>query len=288
MRRKLPSMRALESFEAVARLGNVTRAAEELGRTQGAVSRSIAGMEDYIGHQLFHRDRRQLILNEGARSYLNKIVSILDSLEKETQTLISMRDEEHVLRLGVLPTLASRWLMPKLASYLTDGSSTELHLVKGLGRIDFDKQQVDLAIECSQEKPEGLVSHKLFDEEIIAVISPQLYVPKKKQKYNKLIMPARAEAWNIWTSTRSGLTANTSTLFENYMMMIEAACLGLGVAVVPSIYVDQDIDSGRLIAPFGKSLLSGRAYWLTYTELSAKKQKVIDFVSWLSTRGAAA
>ena len=72
------------------------------------------------------------------------------------------------------------------------------------------------------------------------------------------------------------------------MMMIEAACLGLGVAVVPSIYVDQDIDSGRLIAPFGKSLLSGRAYWLTYTELSAKKQKVIDFVSWLSTRGAAA
>lgn len=284
MRRKLPSMRALESFEAVARLGNVTRAAEELGRTQGAVSRSIAGLEEYIGHELFFRDRRQLILKEAARAYLNKVVSILDSLERETQSIISMRDEENVLRLGVLPTLASRWLMPKLAGYLTDGSSTELHLVKGLGRTDFEKQQVDIAIECSQEAPEGLVSRNLFNEEVVAVISPELYKTNEKKKYNKLIMPARSEAWDIWSHARKGPAASTSTLFENYMMMIEAACLGLGVAVVPTIYVDQDIESGRLITPFGKPILSGRAYWLTYTELSSRKQKVVDFVNWLSTR----
>ena len=286
MRRKLPSMRALESFEAVARFGNVTRAAEELGRTQGAVSRSIANLEAYVGQDLFIRDRRQLILKDRAKNYLEKMSSVLDTLERETASMIAAQNEENVLRLGVLPTLASRWLMPKIAGYLHLSASTELHLVKGLGRADFERQQVDVAIECAAEPPEGLQSEHLFDEEIIAVISPSILKKNKKQKFNKLVMPARLEAWEIWSQRHHSPQVAKSTLFENYTMMIEAACLGLGVAVVPTVYVNQDLDSGRLIAPFGGCVSSGRSYWLTYSASSALKKQVVDFVSWLTQKEA--
>lgn len=282
MRRRLPSIRALESFEAVYRYGNVTRAAEILGRTQSAVSRQVANLEEFLGHELFVRDRRQLVLNDSGKRYLDKIVSLLDKLEEETVKLQQLSTDDHVLRLGVLPTLASRWLMPRLAVYIASGESTELHLVKGLGRADFERQQVDAAIECSFAQPEGLVCHHLLNEYLVAVISPDLFQDNKVTEYTKLFMPARSNAWDVWTSVNNQPTTHASLKFENYSMMIEAACLGFGVTVVPSIYVTYDLESGRLIAPFGEPVLSGRSYWLTYPESSRSKRKVMDFMTWLT------
>ncbi|MEX2131862.1 MAG: LysR substrate-binding domain-containing protein [Pseudohongiellaceae bacterium] len=282
MRRKLPSIRALESFEAVFRHGNVTRAAEVLGRTQSAVSRQVANLEEFLGQDLFVRERKQLILNDTGKRYLDKIISLLDKLEEETVRLQQLVTEDNVLRLGVLPTLASRWLMPRLAGYLASGESTELHLVKGLGRIDFERQQVDAAIECAFTKPEDLVSHHLLDEYIVAVVSKEIYKDDAATEYSKLYMPARSNAWEMWEHLHPLPVTSSCVKFENYTMMIEAACLGFGVAVIPSLYVNHDLETGRLIAPFGKPVPSGRSYWLTYPESSRSKRKVIDFMTWLT------
>lgn len=83
----MPSFRALESFEAVARCGNVTRAADELGRTQSAVSRQIANLEEFARRDLFVRDRKQLVLNHAGREYYRRLVTLLDELEAETVKL---------------------------------------------------------------------------------------------------------------------------------------------------------------------------------------------------------
>lgn len=282
MRRRLPSIRALESFEAVFRHGNVTRAAEVLGRTQSAVSRQVANLEEFLGQDLFVRDRKQLILNDTGKKYLDKIVNLLDKLEEETVRLQNVATDDDVLRLGVLPTLASRWLMPRLAGYIASGESTELHLVKGLGRADFERQEVDAAIECSYTKPEDLESHHLLDENVVAVISPDLYRDDPAVEYCKLYMPARSGAWELWASLHPLPLTSACLKFENYTMMIEAACLGFGVAVVPTLYVTQDLENGRLVAPFGKPVPSGRSYWLTYPASSRNKRKVIDFMTWLT------
>lgn len=274
-------MRSLESFEAVSRYGNVTRAAEELGRTQGAISRSISSLEEFVGKELFVRDKRKLVLKDSVRTYLDKITHALDTLERETSRFSNVTSEEHVLRLGVLPTLASRWLMPRLAEYISNSVSTELHLVKGLGRTDFERLQVDAAIECGYEEPAGLVAHRLMDEKVVAVISPDLYRDTETISYNKLFMPARSEAWEVWGGERDRPATDKCTMFENYTMMIEAACLGLGVAVLPTIYVEQDLESGRLVTPFGAAVSSGRAYWLTYPHGASNKPKLKEFVDWL-------
>lgn len=282
MRRKLPSLRALESFEAVHKHGNVTRAAEELGRTQSAVSRQIANLEQFVGHELFVRDRRKLVITDIGKHYSDKIVELLDRIEEETTKLSNITSDDHVLRLGVLPTLACRWLMPRLTGFITSGSSTELHLVKGLGRFDFEQMQVDATIECCSEKPAGLICHHLFDEKIVAVISPELYNQGDTEKYSRLYMPARSKAWDVWANANEVPATTSSIKFENYSMMIEAACLGLGIAIVPTIYVNQDLETNKLIAPFGEPVPSDRGYWLTYTESSASRPKVIELVEWLT------
>jgi DNA-binding transcriptional LysR family regulator len=285
MRRTLPSFRALESFEAVARCGNVTRAADELGRTQSAVSRQIANLEEFARRELFVRDRKQLVLNNAGRVYYERLVALLDELEAETVKLVMFGSDDHVLRLGVLPTFGTRWLMPRLAGFAASGSP-ELHLVKGLGRHDFERQQVDAAIECCNSQPLDIIAHHLLDEQIVAVIAPSLYERNPKGRFDKLHMPARSDALTRWIEVRGSPFSESNLKFDNYAMMIEAACLGFGVAVLPTIYVIPELSSGRLIAPFGDPIPSGRSYWLTYPETSRTKQKVIDFTKWLLEHNA--
>src|SRR3546814_19377205 len=117
MRRILPTLPALEAFEAVARLGHVTKAADELGRTQSAVSRQIANLESFARRPLFVRDKKRLILNEAGDFFFEAVSRVLNELEIEPARLLTFGSMDRVLRLGVLPTFGSRWLMPRLASF---------------------------------------------------------------------------------------------------------------------------------------------------------------------------
>jgi LysR family glycine cleavage system transcriptional activator len=283
MRRILPSLAALEAFEAVARHGHVTRAAEELGRTQSAVSRQIANLEEFARRPLFVRERKRLVLNEAGLFFSKAIGRLLTELEVETARLVSFGTKDRVLRLGVLPTFASSWLMPRLAGFSDSNAEIELHLVKGLGRLDFERLGVDAAIECIEGEPQDLGCHHLLDETIVAVVAPSVHSDREagSQAFDQLAMPTRPDAWHKWIDTRGQPTTRSGLRFENYGMMIEAACLGFGVAVLPTLYIAKELESGRLITPFGDPIPSGRSYWLTYPDSSASKPKVTSFIAWL-------
>lgn len=288
MRRILPSLAALEAFEAVARLGHVTRAADELGRTQSAVSRQIANLEAFARRPLFTRDKKRLILNEAGEFFSTAVSKLLNELEVETARLLTFGSTDRVLRLGVLPTFGSRWLMPRLASFTHEYDDIELHLVKGLSRSDFAHSRVDAAIECSADAPPDLEAHRLLTEEIVAVVTPEHYeeVRAAGGVFNKLHMPSRAELWDRWVDQNEEPKAQSGLKFENYSMMIEAVCLGLGVAVLPTLYIGKELAAGRLITPFGNPMQSGRAYWLTFPDDSHRKAKVQEFADWLLSEAA--
>lgn len=282
MRRTLPPFRALESFEAVARYGNVTRAAEELSRTQSAVSRQVANLEQFARRKLFLRHRKQLTLNDLGRSYYKKVVALLDELEAETVKLVTFGSDNRVLRIDVSATFASRWLMPRVAGFSSVGGVAELQVVRNPGRVDFERHQVDAAIECNYSQPVDVVSHLLLDEQIVSVISPELYSPSKSKRYDRLRLPSRCDTWKHWIENRGSPPFTDFGLkFDDYTLLIEAACLGFGVAVVPTIFVMRELASGRLLAPFGDPIPSGRSYWLTYPESSRKKQQVVELTRWL-------
>ncbi|VFS72372.1 Gcv operon activator [Raoultella terrigena] len=117
MRRKLPSSASLQAFEAAARHGNFARAAEELSLTEGAVSRQIGRLEALLNCRLFDRTGTRVRLNPNGARYAHRVRETLERLDRDTQYLTGMADGSRSLEIAVLPTFASRWLIPRLSGF---------------------------------------------------------------------------------------------------------------------------------------------------------------------------
>ncbi len=283
MKRKLPSLIALECFEQVMKEGHVTRAAEALNLTQSAVSRQIGNLEAFVRQPLFRRERKRLIATDAGKQYAAAIGPLLAQLENETLKMMTWGADDRVLTLGLLPTFGSRWLIPKLGGFTQAHPDVQLNIVTGLTPDDFRTAGTDVAIQYGNGDWAGTVAHKLVEEEIIAVISPALLKGKSEldiTTFDRLQMTTRPSAWAEWMGhtppTRPG-----NTQFENFTMMIEAVRSGLGVAVLPLMYVANDLASGQLIAPFGSPVKSRNAYYLVYGQDRAAMKKVQVFRDWL-------
>lgn len=283
MKRQLPSITALECFETVIRHGLVTRAAEELNLTQSAVSRQIGNLEAFTRQQLFKRERKRLMPTDAARQFAQTITPLLNTLEKETMRLMSWGAEDRILMLGLLPTFGSRWLIPKLGGFTEKHADIQLNIVTGLTFDDFATADVDVAVLYGDGDCPGFTSYRLLDEEIIPVIAPNHFESDDVYSYEHLQMATRPTAWSDWMGEQG--ESDTSPLlgpkFENFTMMIEAVRSGLGVAVLPLMFVEADIKEGRLLAPFGPSVTSRDGYYLACAEHLADSPKVTAFRDWL-------
>lgn len=283
MKRQLPSMTALECFEAVMRHGLVTRAAEDLNLTQSAVSRQIGNLESFARHPLFRRERKRLVPTEAAHEFAKKLSPLLDTLEHETMRLISWGAEDRVLTLGLLPTFGSRWLIPRLGDFTDNHSDIQLNIVTALTFEGFLEANADVCILYGEGNWEGYTSHRVVDEEIIPVISPNHYSSSDLFDYEHLQMTTRPNAWQTWLNSRgeNNSSQKLGPKFENFTMMIEAAHSGLGVAMMPLMYVQNDLKLGRLLAPFGPAIPSKAGYYLAYPEHLSDSAKVKAFRTWL-------
>lgn len=266
--------------------GQVTRAAEVLNLTQSAVSRQIGNLEGFVRQPLFERQKKRLVPTDAGRQYAAAIGPMLASLENETLKLITWGAEDRVLTLGLLPTFGSRWLIPRLGAFTAAHPDIQLNIVTGLTPQDFSAAGVDVAIQYGAGQWDGMATYKIVEEEIIAVVAPALLKGKAEANipdYDRLQMSTRPTAWSEWLAG-NGYTdagARGGAQFENFTMMIEAARSGLGVAVLPLMYVADDLATGRLIAPFGTPVKSTNAYYLAFPERSGGLNKVQAFRDWL-------
>ncbi|WP_286830556.1 MULTISPECIES: LysR substrate-binding domain-containing protein [Kordiimonas] len=286
MKRRIPSLIALECFEQVMKTGQVTRAAEALNLTQSAVSRQIGNLEEFVRQSLFTRERKRLIPTEAGKQYADAVVPLLAGLESETLRLITWGADDRVLRLGLLPTFGSRWLIPRLGVFTNAYPDIQLNIITGLTPDDFKTANADVAVQYGDGNWPGMTSHKVVDEEIIAVVAPTLMKGKEEANvadYDRLLMTTRPTAWTEWLEGRQQTDngARGGAQFENFTMMIEAARSGLGVAVLPLMYVADDLATGRLIAPFGGPVKSRNAYYLAYPDSRGSLRKVKTFRDWL-------
>jgi len=283
MKRQLPSITALECFETVIKHGLVTRAAEDLNLTQSAVSRQIGNLEAFTRQQLFKRERKRLIPTDAAQKFAQTLSPLLDTLEKETMRLMSWGAEDRILTLGLLPTFGSRWLIPKLGGFTEKHSDIQLNIITGLTFNDFAEAGTDVAVIHGDGDCPGYTSYRILDEEIIPVIAPNHYGTQDILAYEHLQMATRPTAWRDWLAVQYGkdVSQRLGPKFENFTMMIEAVRSGLGVAVLPLMYVEADIKAGRILAPFGPSITSRKGYYLICAEHLAESPKVAAFRDWL-------
>jgi LysR family glycine cleavage system transcriptional activator len=283
MKRQIPSLVALECFEAVVKYGLVTRAAEELHLTQSAVSRQIASLETYTRQQLFTREKKRLQPTEAARQFAQVLTPLLQGLEQETMRLMTSSVEDKVLKLGLLPTFGSRWLIPRLGEFTEKHPDIQLNIVTGLTYDDFAAANVDVAVLYGQGDFPGFSGDRLLDEQLVPVIAPAHYGNPDIMAYEHLQMATRPDAWRDWLGAQQMSISQQSLgpKFENFTMMIEAVRSGLGVAVLPHMYIEADLNTGRLLAPFGSPVTSQKGYYLVAADQLYNSAKVSAFRSWL-------
>jgi LysR family glycine cleavage system transcriptional activator len=285
MRRQIPSLSALETFEAVARLGSTTKAAEELGRTQSAVSRQILNLEAFTRRALFERSHNRLLLNPAGQHLYDAIGRALDRLEHAVGRAAAFSDDHSKIALRVWPTFGARWLMSRLALFPSAELGLEVDLSIGLdGNPDLRSQGMDAIILYGDGDWPELTAYHLLPETLVAVASPRLFdrLGADISAYEWLQMAPRPGAWRRWIMSRAdpGTPVKEGPKYQ-VSLLIELACLGQGVAVLPSIYVERELASGALVAPFGEPLLTGRGYYLCYMTEDATKPEFVAFKDWL-------
>src|ERR1700722_7766452 len=174
MRRQIPSLSALETFEAVARLGSTTRAADELGRTQSAVSRQILNLEAFTRRQLFERSHNRLMLNPAGEYLYEAIGRALDRIEHAVGRTASFGDDHRKIALRVWPTFGARWLVSRLADFPSAELGLQVELSIGVNYdTDLRGMGVDATIlHGTGEWPE-MTTYQLMAEELLAVAAPQ-------------------------------------------------------------------------------------------------------------------
>jgi LysR family transcriptional regulator, glycine cleavage system transcriptional activator len=289
MSRRLPPLNALRAFDAAARCGNFTRAAQELFVTQGAVSRHIATLEDWLKVRLFERTRHGIQLTPPGQAYFTNVRAALDQIEHGTRQLQQSPDERR-LRIKLPPTFAIRWLIPRLARFHALHPEIDVQITTSHQRADFEREEVDVSIHSEPTPPAGPGYRRLFGETLLPVCAPGLLErgpPLKKAddlaKHVLLCSMNRPNDWPNWLAAAGahGVDGNSGLKFENAALAYQAAADQLGMIVALLPFVRDDLATGRLVAPFDLRVPTEGAYYLEFPPRVPKPQRVRDFEKWI-------
>jgi LysR family transcriptional regulator, glycine cleavage system transcriptional activator len=284
----LPNVGNLLAFEATARHGSVSRAADELNLTQSAVSRQIQQLEDTLGLSLFSRTRQRVVLTDVGRMYAAQIRQTLGDLSDATRQAIALSGTSGVLNLAVLPTFGTRWLIPRIPAFLARHPDVTVNFGVRLVPFDFTAEPFDAAIHFGQPHWPGAVCEFLMSEECVPVCSPayreRIADPTDLARATLLQQSTRSTGWAEWFASAGIAIDNPlrGPRFEQFAMVAQAAVAGLGVGLIPHFLIADELSSGRLQVLFPRSLTSSGAYYLVYPDAKAEAPLVRSFRDWIS------
>jgi len=288
-RRSLPPLTALRAFEAFARLGRMTLAADELCVTHGAVSRQIRSLETALGLVLTEGPRHRLKLTEAGERLAASLSGAFDSVARTVAELKSAAAQE--LHLSCVGTLAIRWLIPRLPVFHAAHPGVRVRVTESYAPVDFARERFDAAIRIAEHvSAHGVEAVPFLDNFHGPVLAPHLMGvgPTRLEGVTRLTTGTRQTAWAEWEG-HSGITlppAPHTQEFEHIFYVLEAAAAGLGVGLTPWIYVAGDIAAGRLTAPLG--FVPNPAKFWFITPAGADKPAVAAFRDWLMSEAAKA
>jgi LysR family transcriptional regulator, glycine cleavage system transcriptional activator len=286
----LPSLNGLRAFEAAARHLSFTRAADELSVTQTAISHQIRRLEEQLGLKLFVRRNRALALTREAESYLPAVRAAFEDLRRATQRL-KRPQRDGLLTLSTLASLAAKWLLPRVVAFQEAHPGLEVRVSASTHLVDFQREEIDMAVRYGRGDWPGLRAHWLMAEDIFPVCSPALLKgpnplkrPEDLAHHTLLHATLSREDWQLWL-TAAGLPTELAQrrglTFDQSFMCIEAAIEGLGVALGRSAFVEADIAQGRLVVPFDVVLPAEAGFYIVAPEETADDPKIALFRDWL-------
>ncbi len=292
--RNLPSITALRAFDAVCRSGSMAAAARELNVTAGAISRQIKSLEEDLGAPVFRRGNTSVRLTPFGERLRDGVVPAFDRIESVAR---EARDHNRIgpLTVACLPTFALLWLVPRLARFNEFDPDTELRIVSLLSReVDWENTEIDVVIDVGrwpirrdlmqtsfmQDTP-GLVASPGYWEALRRHDS--LHRPEDLLAHGVFIsVRSRPYLWRTWSqSSGFSLPSDPREIWVDHMFLaLQAGKAGLGFAPAPRVYVEEDIASGRLIAPFG-FVKKPVPYYIAWPRNRSQDRRIRSLIAWL-------
>lgn len=285
MPRRLPSLNGLRAFEAAARHGSFVGASEELHVTQAAVSRMVRLLEARLGFALFERRPNGLALTAQGKALQPGLTAAFDAIAGITEQVAAMRNTP-ALTLGVGPSFAMRWLIPRLATFYRQHPEIEVRLATG-GAINPYKDDWTCGILLGNGDWPGYAAEPMFSADLFpvctAAIAQRLGKPSDVARETLLQVQHSPEEWPLWLAAAHVKLAPgmLGPRFDTYAMVLQAALDGVGVALGLRPYVEDDIVAGRLVAPFTLTVPKGRAWYLVYRPFRHDDPGLVAFRDWL-------
>lgn len=285
----LPSLSALRAFEAAARHLSMKRASEELGVTPGAISLHVRELEASLGLALFERHPRQLALTEAGAEYFLSLRSAFRLMREATHAVRS-RQRPDIVTLSCTTGFALQWLMPRLDQFLEDNPDIDLRIGTTARLVDFVRDRVDLGIRHGLGSYPGLLSDRLIDDDFIVVASPAQAASLGHSALpagltgERLIHDVDRNDWRLWLEEANAPEVDWRkgvVIAADSNGALEAARAGLGFALVRRGFAEQDLDAGRLVAPFSQSLKSRFAYYVVYPPEALERAAVRRVRAWI-------
>ncbi|WP_148863757.1 LysR substrate-binding domain-containing protein [Marinobacter fonticola] len=285
---KLPALGAFRAFDVAAQTQSFVKAAERLHVTHGAVSRQVRLLESELGVELFDRRNRAIFLNPAGRALKAVTTPLFEQLEGVVYRL-QQESREGVLVLSCEPTIAMKWLIPRLPSLHKAHPDINLHLVAAGGPIDFTKTGVDLALRRDDFHWDDTVyAIKICDEWVGPVCAPKTCPASGILEDMRLLHSGtRPKAWDTWFRL-SGVPerGNIRVDYEHFYLCIQAAVSGLGMAMSSFFMAQDELASGQLSAPFG-FLKDSSSYCLLSPRPFNNDERNQRLSEWISTEALA-
>lgn len=290
MSKVLPPLPAIRAFEAAARLGSFTRAADELHMTQAAVSYQIKQLERRLGLGLFHRQPRQVVLTPAGHRLAPAVLDAFKQLRTAFAQAIERVETE--LAITALPTIASAWLVPRLGAFQLTHPRLAVRLDTTVELVDLNRGEFDVGIRIGAGEWPGLDADFLLPSLFTPLCSPTLR-ERLRTPADMLALPrfGRERWWRAWFAAAgladADLTAKPGVELDVEQHAVTAAIAGHGVALSSPLFFEQDIAAGRLMQPFELVVRDQRDYWLTYPTTLRTSEKIRAFRAWLLAQAAA-
>ncbi|HWA71754.1 MAG TPA: transcriptional regulator GcvA [Polyangiaceae bacterium] len=288
LRPNLPSLHGLRVFEAVARQMSFTNAARELSVTQTAVSHQIKSLEAELGVALFRRSPRRIALTEHGKSWaleLGEVFARLHAINRKLRGEVSAKGR--VLAISIIPSFASRWLVPRLGRFMAQHPDFEVRISASAELVDFTSEAIDLGIRYGFGRYPGLATEKLADDSWVVVCAPELAARLRSPqdlKKHLLLNDDEPGAWASWlAAVGHALPGVRHNVLNDSSLVVEAAVRGQGVALARGSLAADELSLGRLVLPFPEiaPLPTGLAYYLAAPRENFRRPEVAAFRDWI-------
>lgn len=293
MPRRLPPLSSLRAFEVVARHDTFRAAADELHVTAAAVIQQVKALENFVGRKLLRRHSRGYSLTPDGAAGLEALHGGFDQLSAAVDAMTS--GGHRVLTVSAVPSLSAEWLVPRLHRFSEQHPAIDVLLHPSVELVDLEHSRVDLGVRYGSGAYPGLLSERLFDDEIFPVYSPRmlngrrpLRSPGELRAYPLIHTEWTPDAghwpgWSDWLRAAgvTGVNVNKGLRFSDGALAIQAAVSGQGVALGSKALALDHLAAGRLERPFELSLLTDFAYYIVCSRNRAEEPDLMAFRRWV-------